>query len=82
MADRPCARQPRHDFGIAVIIADQTQTLMRVEPDPVMGNDAGCFLAAMLQRMQPQSCNSGGIRDVPNTENATFFMRPVIIDQI
>jgi hypothetical protein len=53
-----------------------------MEPYPVMRDDAGGFLAAMLQGMQAQSGDRRRIGHVPDSENAALFMRLVIIDQI
>jgi hypothetical protein len=47
-----------------------------------MGDDSGGLLPAVLQGMQTQRRDRGGIGDVPDSENATFLMRLVIIDQI
>jgi hypothetical protein len=54
---------------------------MGVEAHAVMRDDAGGFLAAMLQGVQPQGSNGGGIRDIPDAEDTTFFMGLVIINQ-
>jgi hypothetical protein len=47
-----------------------------------MGDNPGGFLPAVLQRVQAQRRDRGGVGDVPDSENAAFLMRLVIIDQI
>ena len=43
----------------------------------VEGDDAGRFLAAMLERMQPQHRQGPGIGMAVNAEHAAFFMQRV-----
>ncbi len=40
----------------------------------VEGNDSCGFLAAMLQRMQPQRSHRPGVLVAENSEDATFLM--------
>tara|TARA_B100002003_G_scaffold247235_1_gene278375 strand:- start:1057 stop:1296 length:240 start_codon:yes stop_codon:yes gene_type:complete len=53
---------------------------MAVELIAVIGNDSGGLLASVLERMQAQRRQSGGIGMVKDTENATFFSRLVIVE--
>jgi hypothetical protein len=81
MADRAGTSQPGHHLGVAVIIADQAEALMGVEANPVMGDNPGRLLAAMLQGMQTQRGNGGGIGDIPDPEDTAFLMGLVVIYQ-
>ncbi len=65
--------------GVAEIVADQSHAAMGVEAGTVEAGDTGGFLAAMLQRMQPQRCYRGSIRHIPHAENPAFFVQGVVI---
>ncbi len=65
--------------GVAEIVADQSHAAMGVEAGAVEADDAGGFLAAMLQRMQSQRRHRGGIRHVPDAENPAFLVQGVVV---
>ena len=46
----------------------------------VIGDDAGGFLAAMLQGMQPQHRQRAGIGMAENAEHAAFFMQGIVVE--
>ena len=54
VADRAGARQPVDHRLLGEGVADQADMALDVELAAVIGDDAGGFLAAMLQRMQPE----------------------------
>lgn len=78
VADGGMSRQPLDDRFIAEIIADQAQRAMVVKLTPVGGNNAGGFLAAMLQGMQPKRSVGGGIDVTVNSKNPAFLVWLVI----
>ena len=45
-----------------------------------IGDDAGGFLAAMLQGMQPQNRQGAGIGMAVNAENAAFLMQGIGVE--
>jgi hypothetical protein len=45
-----------------------------VESPTVEADDAGGFLAAVLQRMETECGDGGGIRMTENAEHAAFFV--------
>ena len=47
-----------------------------------IGDDAGRFLAAMLQRMQAQHRQRAGIGMAENAEHAAFLMQRVIVPDV
>ena len=61
------------------MIANQPLSALRVEPDAVESDDAGGLLAAMLQRMQAERGNGGGVRMVENAEDAALLAQPVAV---
>jgi hypothetical protein len=79
MADGPSPRQAIDRRSIREVIADQPLAALRVEPDAVESDNAGGFLAAMLQRMQPERGNGGGVRMVEDAEDAALLAQPVAI---
>ncbi len=60
MADRMRADQ-RAQIGLVEDLRHQAHVLVRVRGAPVAGGDAGAFLAAMLQRIQPEIRQPGDI---------------------
>jgi hypothetical protein len=52
-----------------------------VEAHTIMRDDAGGLLAAMLQGVQPQRGDGGGIRDIPDAKDTTLFVGLVIVNQ-
>ena len=61
------------------VVADQPLPALRVEPDAVESDDAGGLLAAMLQRMQAERGNGGGVRMIENAEDAALLAQSVAV---
>jgi hypothetical protein len=49
-----------------------------MEAEAIKGHDAGRFLAAMLQGVEPKRRQRCGIRMAQNAEHAAFFMQRII----
>ena len=62
VADGDVAREPFHDLGRVEVVADQAQRPVAVELFAVIGDDAGRFLAPVLERVQAKRRVGGGIR--------------------
>ena len=77
VADRRAPRQAVDGRGAGEVIADQPLAALRVEPDAVESDDAGGLLAAMLQGMQPERDDRGGVGMIENAEDAAFLAQPV-----
>jgi|SRR5258706_15640547 len=77
MADRDGAGQAVDDVLRAEIVADQPRAAMRVELAAVVGDDASRFLAAMLQGMQTERRQRGGVRMAIDPEYAAFFVEMI-----
>ena len=54
---------------------------MGVELLAVIGDDAGGFLAAMLQGVQAERRQRGRFRMPENAEDAAFLMRVVVVER-
>ena len=77
MADRHRPRQPGDDVLRAEIVADQAGAAMGAELLAVIGDDTGRFLAAMLQRMQPERGQRRRVGMTIHPEHATFVVEAV-----
>src|SRR5208282_5049174 len=80
MADRGSPRKPIDGRGAGEMIAHQPLAALGVEPRAVVGDDAGGFLAAMLERMQPKRDNRRGVGVVENAKDAALLPQPVFGD--
>ena len=61
------------------MVADEAEAALGVEADAVEGDDARGFLAAMLQRMQTERGDGGGVGMVEDAEDAALFAQPVSV---
>ena len=61
------------------MIADQPLATFRVEADAVESDDAGGFLAAMLQGVQAKGGNRGGVGMIEDPEDAALLAQPVAV---
>ena len=77
MADRRHAGQAVDDLALRKVVADQAETPLGMEPVAVEGDDAGGFLAAMLERMQAERGDGGGVGMAENAEDPAFLAEAV-----
>ncbi len=82
VADGDAAGQLLDHPGVAEIVADQAHAAMGVEAGAVEAGDAGGFLAAMLQGMQAQRGDRGGVGHVPDAEDAAFLVQGVVVEAV
>ena len=80
MADRRHAGQAVDDLALGKVVADEAEPALGMEPVAVEGDDAGGFLAAMLERMQAERGDGGGIGMAENAEHAAFLAQAVGIE--
>ena len=74
MANRPVSLQT-FDFSlVAEHLGQQTRSAMTDEMTIIVGDNAGTLLTAMLQRVQAEVGESGGVRVAPNAENTAFLV--------
>jgi hypothetical protein len=79
MADCPIAGQP-HDHGrLGEIVADQADMPFVVKLAPVIADDTGCLLPAMLQRMKAERGKRCRFRVTENAEYTALFVKLVSI---
>ena len=78
MADGAVALQAVDDALLGEGVADQADMAFDMNWRAVVGDDAGRFLAAMLQRMQAERDNGGGVLPAKNAEHAAFVMEMVV----
>ena len=77
MADRGGAGQPLDHFAAGEGVADQAEPPFAVKPGAVEGDDAGGLLAAMLQGVQSERGDGGGVGMAENAEHAAFLAQRV-----
>ena len=58
-------------------VADEAEPALGIEALAVEGDDARRFLAAMLQRMEAERRDRGGVGVAEDAEDAAFFAQPV-----
>jgi hypothetical protein len=78
MADSAVALQTVDDALLGEGVADQADMAFDMELAAVIGNDAGRFLAAMLERMQAQCDDGRGILPAENAEHPAFVVEMVV----
>lgn len=79
MADRGIAGQAFYDFAAGESVADETEPAFGMKTAAVEGDDAGGFLAAVLERVQPECGDGSGVRMAKNTEYATFLAKRITV---
>ena len=80
MADRGGAGQALDRRRIREMVADQTEAAFGMETATVKGDDARRLLAAMLQGVQAEGGDRGGVRMAEYAEDAAFLMQAVAIE--
>ena len=76
MARVPCRLLDDRRLGEGV--ADQADMALDVELRAVVGDDAGRFLAAMLQRMQAERDDRRRVLPAENAEHAAFVVEMIV----
>ena len=74
MADRPVSLQTFDFTFVAEHLGQQTRSAMTDEMTIIIRDNAGAFLTAVLQRMQTEVGESGGVRVAPNAEDTAFLV--------
>ena len=80
VADGGGAGQAFDDAGIGEVIADKTQTFLGVEALAVVGDDAGGFLAAMLEGVEAECGDRRGVRVSEDAEDTALLIESVGFD--
>ena len=82
MPDRQRPGQGFHHVMAGEIVTDIAHAPGRIEPGiGVIGDDPARLLAAMLQRVQPEGHEIGGIGHADHPENPAFLVQFVIIER-
>ena len=77
MADRGVAGQALDDLAAGKGVADEAEPAFGVEAGAVERDDAGGLLAAMLQGVQPERGDGGGVGVAEDAEHAAFLAQRV-----
>ena len=79
VADRRVSGELLDDVGVGEGVADQAETPLGVETAAIEGDDAGGLLAAVLQRVQAERGDGGGVGVAEDAEYAAFLAQRVTI---
>ena len=77
VADGGVARQAGDGRGFGEVVAHQAEAPLGVEAVAVESNDAGCFLAAVLQGVQAERGDGGSLGVSEDAEDATFLAQAI-----
>ena len=80
MADGVGPAQPADRLGVRKVVADQAEVTLGAELVAVERDNAGSLLAAVLQGMQAERGNGGGVVMAENAEHAAFLVEAVAFD--
>jgi hypothetical protein len=75
MAHGDGAGEFRERCGVGVVIADEAHAPLGMESPSIEGDDAGCFLAAVLERMKAECRQRRCVGMAKDAENAAFLMK-------
>src|SRR5262249_42415682 len=78
VAEGDMALEPADHFGLVEIVTDETEPALGMEMCPVVGDDAGRLLAAVLQGVQPECGERGRILIAENAEHAALFPETIV----
>src|SRR3546814_14319349 len=78
-SDLTLQRSPRHDAFGGEDIADQAKVAVSVEVLPVEGDDAGRFLTPVLQGVQAERGQRGGILVAEHAEDPALVVALVVV---
>jgi hypothetical protein len=67
-----------NDGGFVEIIAYEAEVPLGVELLAVVADDAGGFLASVLERVQPEGCDGRGFGVSKYTEDSAFLSESVV----
>jgi len=71
------------DHGLLVeAVGDMTERAMRMEPLAVEGDDAGCFLTAMLEGVETENGVGGDFIDAVDAYNSALFLEMVVVEGV
>ena len=80
MADRGGAGQAVDHLAAGEVVADEAHAALGMEALAVEGDDAGGFLAAVLERVQAERGDGGGVGMAEDAEHAAFLAQPVGVE--
>ena len=80
MADGRHAGQALDHLAAGEVVADEAQPALGMEALAVERDDAGRLLAAVLQGVQAERGDGGGVRMAEDAEDAAFLAQPVAVE--
>ena len=80
MADGAIAGQLVDHGAVGEAVADEAGAPLLMEMGSVEGDDAGALLAAVLERMQAEDGEGGGVGVAEHAENPAFLAELVVVE--
>ena len=80
VADGGVAGQALDHLAAGEVVADQPHAALGMEALAVERHDAGGFLPAMLERVQAERRDRGGVRMAENAEHAALLVQAVLFE--
>ena len=82
VADGALPRQAGDDLWFCEIIANQPDMTLGMEGRTIIADDAGRFLPAMLQRVEAERGNRGGVAMAIDAKDAAFLVKLVVVHRV
>ena len=77
VADGHGAGQPVDHLAAGEVVADQAEPALGIKPLAVVGDDAGGFLAAMLEGVQAERSDGGGVGMAEDAEHTALLAQAI-----
>ena len=79
VAEGDVALEAADDVGLVEVVADEAEAALGMEMVAVEGDDAGGLLAAMLQGVQPERGQRGGVLVAEDAEDAALLAQAIVV---
>ena len=79
VANRGTAGQPVDHRPLGEVVADETKTPLQMKAFAVIGDDARGLLAAVLERVQAEGGDGGGVLVIEDAEHAALLAQAVAV---
>src|SRR5262245_7938580 len=82
MSDRDRAGQAIDHLAAGEALAHEAHAALGMEALAIVGNDAGGFLAAMLERVQPERRDRCSVWVTEHAKDATLLTQSVVVEAV
>ena len=78
VTQRDVAAQAADHVDLVEVVADEAETALGMEVRAVVGDDAGCFLSAMLQSVKAERGQRRGVLVAEDAEHPALFAKAIV----